>query len=123
MIATSHARRSQKSGLAPSTLIHISEIHPEQVGISITAYCEAQLWEKPESAAKAIFPVDGTAVTLINVEGQHDTTLIEQIGQYFGLHPLVLEDVVNTEQRPKLEDYGDYLCPTTPTTSTRSSRC
>lgn len=45
----------------------------------------------------------------INLHGLGDTAMLEQIGASFGLHPLVLEDILNTEQRSKLEDYGDYL--------------
>ncbi|MEM7038265.1 MAG: magnesium/cobalt transporter CorA, partial [Bacteroidota bacterium] len=48
-------------------------------------------------------------ISWINVEGVHDTALIQQIGEEFGLHPLVLEDIVNTRERPKIEDYQDYL--------------
>jgi magnesium transporter len=43
------------------------------------------------------------------VEGLHEVELIQKFGDTQGLHPLVLEDIVNTDQRPKLEDYGDYL--------------
>jgi magnesium transporter len=45
----------------------------------------------------------------LNVDGVHDTKLIEQIGERFGLHPLILEDVVNTSQRPKLEEYENCI--------------
>jgi magnesium transporter len=48
-------------------------------------------------------------VSWINVDGLHDIEIIQQVGDCQGLHPLVLEDILNTDQRPKLEDYGDYL--------------
>jgi len=48
-------------------------------------------------------------VTWINVEGLHETEKLKALGDCFGLHPLVLEDILNTDQRPKMEDYGDYL--------------
>jgi magnesium transporter len=47
--------------------------------------------------------------TWINVNGLHDVAAIGNIGQVFGLHPLVLEDILNTGQRPKIDDYGSYL--------------
>jgi magnesium transporter len=45
----------------------------------------------------------------LNVHGVHDEAMIRRIGELFGLHPLVVEDILNTEQRPKLDEYDDYL--------------
>ncbi|MBE0558305.1 MAG: magnesium/cobalt transporter CorA, partial [Proteobacteria bacterium] len=45
----------------------------------------------------------------IHIDGLHETRLLEQMGTAFGLHPLILEDILNTEQRPKSEDHSDYL--------------
>ena len=48
-------------------------------------------------------------VIWVDVEGLGDAETIHRLGEIFGLHPLALEDVVNTHQRPKVEDYGEYL--------------
>ncbi|PKL62577.1 MAG: magnesium and cobalt transport protein CorA [Methanomicrobiales archaeon HGW-Methanomicrobiales-2] len=48
-------------------------------------------------------------VTWINADGIHDTGMVQAIGDAVGIHPLTLEDIANTRQRPKIEDYGDYL--------------
>ncbi|MFA7199175.1 MAG: magnesium/cobalt transporter CorA [Methanoculleus sp.] len=48
-------------------------------------------------------------VTWIDVDGVHDTGVIQEIGEAVGIHPLTLEDIANTLQRPKIEDYGNYL--------------
>lgn len=48
-------------------------------------------------------------VTWINIEGTKDTEMLEKLGEYFGFHPLALEDVMNGGQRPKAEDYGGYI--------------
>jgi magnesium transporter len=45
----------------------------------------------------------------LNVHGVHDVDLIKQIGAIFKLHPLVIEDILNTEQRPKIDEFEDYL--------------
>lgn len=45
----------------------------------------------------------------LNVHGVHNEELIKRIGDLFGLHPLVVEDILNTEQRPKLDEYDNYL--------------
>ena len=48
-------------------------------------------------------------MTWINIDGIHDAALVERLGSYFGLHPLILEDIMNTSQRPKMEDLGDAI--------------
>ena len=52
---------------------------------------------------------DDKRITWINIEGLQKISIIEKIGNHFNLHPLVLEDIANTGQRPKMEDYTDYL--------------
>jgi len=52
---------------------------------------------------------DAPGVLWINVDGVHDAAVVQALGEAFGLHPLVQEDVLHTNQRPKLEDFGDYL--------------
>lgn len=52
---------------------------------------------------------DKPTVSWINIDGIHDTDLIEKVGKQFGLHPLLLEDIVNTGQRPKMEDFDEHL--------------
>jgi magnesium transporter len=57
-----------------------------------------------------VFPYrDSSNVTWINITGLADVGIIEKIGTHFNLHPLILEDILNTGQRPKTEDYGDYV--------------
>ena len=52
---------------------------------------------------------DKPTVTWINIDGLHQVEILEKLGECYGLHPLVLEDILNTDQRPKMEDYGEYL--------------
>ena len=55
------------------------------------------------------FKPDPNKKLWLNVHGVHDVDLIKQIGTLFKLHPLVIEDILNTEQRPKIDEYEDYL--------------
>jgi magnesium transporter len=48
-------------------------------------------------------------VTWINIDGVHDVEVIEKIGRHFDIHPLVLEDILHTGQRPKMENFESYL--------------
>ncbi len=103
-------KRSKKVGLPPGTLVHIGEKKTEKVKITIIDYDEAQLQEKETKTIEKCFPFkDKTTVTWINIDGIHNIEIIEKIGKHFDLHPLILEDIVNTEQRPKIEDFGDYI--------------
>ena len=52
---------------------------------------------------------DKDTVTWINVNGLNNITDIEKIGKHYNLHPLTLEDIVTTQQRPKLDEFENYL--------------
>jgi len=103
-------KRSEKTGLPPGTLVHVGERKTEKVRIRILDYDETQFEEKEAKTIEECFPFkDKPTVTWINMDGIHQVEIIEKLGSYFGLHPLLLEDILNTEQRPKMEDYGDYI--------------
>jgi magnesium transporter len=103
-------KSKQKAGLVPGTLVYTGEKKVEKVRISIIDYDETRLEEKEVATVEECFPFkDKPTVTWINIDGLHDLELIEKIGRQFGLHPLVLEDIVNTGQRPKLEDFEDHV--------------
>ena len=103
-------RRSAKAGLAPGTLVHIGEKRTEKVRIRIMDYDETRFAEKEVKTIEECFPFKETpTVTWINIDGIHNLEIIEKIGNHFGLHPLLLEDIANTEQRPKMENYGEYI--------------
>jgi magnesium transporter len=102
--------RSVKSGLPPGTLVHIGEKSDREIKISVLDYNEAGCEEKEIKAVKECFYyTDTSIVSWIDVEGLHEIEIIQQVGSCQGLHPLVMEDIVNTDQRPKLEDFGEYL--------------
>ncbi len=102
--------RSKKVGLPPGTPVHVRDKKPEKVGITIFDYDEAQVQENEAETIEECFPFkDKPTVTWINIDGIHKVDIVEKIGKHFGMHPLVLEDTVNTGQRPKMEDFDDYL--------------
>jgi magnesium transporter len=97
-------------GLSPGTLVHVGEKKIKETKISIVDYNEAQIQEMDVKTAEECFPYkDKPTVTWIKIDGLHEIEVIEKIGRHFGLHPLVLEDVLNTRQRPKIEDFEDYI--------------
>jgi magnesium transporter len=98
------------AGLAPGTLVTVGKDRTEDVKISVIDYDETHVEERQIQRIEDVFPFkDSPTVTWINVDGIHNTDIIEKIGSHFGIHPLVLEDIVNTGQRPKMEDFGDYM--------------
>jgi len=102
--------RSKKAGLPPGTLIHIGARKVQETKITILDYDENQFHEREVKAIEECFIFkDQPTVTWINMDGLHQTEILEKLGECYGLHPLVLEDILNTEQRPKMEDYGDYV--------------
>jgi magnesium transporter len=103
-------RAKQKVGLVPGTLVHVGERKIEKVRIRIIDYDETQLEEKEVKTVEECFPFkDKPTISWINIDGLHDVEVVEKIGKQFGLHPLILEDIVHTGQRPKLEDFGDHI--------------
>jgi len=101
---------SKKAGLPPGTLVHIGEKKSEKVRILITEYKEEEFRERELSSIDEYETfLSKPSVTWISVDGLHRTDIIERIGDLFHLHPLTSEDIVNTGQFPKIEDYRDYL--------------
>lgn len=103
-------KRSKKVGLEPGTLVHIGEKKTEEVKIRIIDYDETHFYEKEVKTIEECLPFkDKPTVTWIDITGVHKPDVIEKIGGHFGLHPLTAEDILNTDQRPKVEDFGNYL--------------
>ena len=103
-------RKARKSGLPPGTLIHVGEKKVEKLRLTVLDYDEQHFEEKELESVEACFPYWAkSTITWINIDGLHEVDIIEKLGTHFGIHPLTLEDIVNTEQRPKIEDMGEYL--------------
>ena len=101
---------SEKAGSAPGTLVHIGEKRIEEARVFLLDYDERRFEERLLTGIEEAFPLrDEPTTTWINVDGLHDIELIEKIGEHFNIHPLTLEDIVNTSQRPKLEVFENYI--------------
>lgn len=102
-------QRKRKIALPPGSLVYIGEKEGE-ARIRVINYegkrFEEKLLEAPEECENY---KDLPGVTWIDLEGIHQVDWIEKIGKCFGIHPLVLEDIVATDQRPKMEDFEKYV--------------
>jgi magnesium transporter len=103
-------KRSKKTGLAPGTLMHIGRLKPGSTKIDLVEY-NADLLEKRqlETLAECMVLKPSPVVTWINVDGLSQVEVLQQFGSCYGIHPLVLEDILATDQRPKAQDFGEYL--------------
>ena len=107
----SPGRKRSEIGLAPGTLVHIGEKKAEKVVIRVLAYNTEKLIEKElDSVEECLEFKDQPDINLwINIDGLDRVDFIEKLGNCFNIHPLTLEDVLNTGQRPKTEDYDSYI--------------
>jgi magnesium transporter len=102
--------RAGKAGLPPGSLIHIGRRLTDQTRLTLYDYDERHFEERTLAAVGDTAPYrDRPTVTWLNIDGLQDTGVLAALGEQFGLHSLILEDMLNTEQRPKFEDLGDSL--------------
>jgi len=97
-----------KIGIPPGTLVHVGERKIEDVMIEAYVYDKDSFDHHPVVSLSELV-LDPSKRTWIDVRGIHDDGIIREFGDRFGIHPLVLEDIMNSRQRPKIEEYEDYL--------------
>lgn len=101
---------SQKLGLPPGSLIHVGEVHHTRTKMTLIDYDQENFEEKQiESVDDILKYKDSDTITWVIIEGLANVEIVEKIGALFDIHQLVLEDILNTHQRPKFEEYDDYL--------------
>jgi len=107
---TRYQRHSGKSGQAPGTLIHVGRKRTEKTRIVAIDFDALRIQENitPTLSELSNFK-SGSANVWVSIEGLHEIELINSIGDCFQIHGLVKEDILNTTQRPKIENFDDYL--------------
>lgn len=103
-------KRGRKVGQPPGTLVHVGEQHSENTSLTLVRYNQDHY---SEQVLQQVAQLDRSAhpdqVLWCQVKGVHDAAVVEELGELFQLHPLVMEDILNTDQRPKLEIHEHYL--------------
>ena len=103
-------RMQKKVALPPGTIEYAGAKKTERIILTVIDYDKDTLRDQELTSAEECYPLrDSRTVSWLDITGLHDTETLKQIGDHFGLHPLVMEDIVNTHQRPKIEDYEDYI--------------
>jgi magnesium transporter len=109
-MATGRRHKARTPGLAPGSLAGTAAPGSAPVRIALIDYDEGRVEEREVADVPALGAYRKPAgVTWINVVGVHDPVRLEALGALFGVHPLCLEDIAHTAQRPKFEDYTDYF--------------
>lgn len=97
-----------KKGASPGTLQHIGIKKSDQAVVTLFRYTADTCEEKTITTVQDIQKTS-KGKQWMNIDGLHDTKLLETVGATFSLHSLLLEDILNTSQRPKIEDYEDCI--------------
>ncbi|MFH1848005.1 MAG: magnesium/cobalt transporter CorA, partial [Candidatus Omnitrophota bacterium] len=101
---------SHTIGLSPGSLVYVGEKKSEKPRISVLDYNQDSFREKAITDIEECFPFkESPTVTWINIDGLNNTDVIKGIGDHFGIHHLILEDIVNTSQRPRFEESDNYI--------------
>ncbi len=109
-MSKSRRSRTKKIGLPPGSLVHVGEVKTSHAEFSLMRYNGAQLTEKhADKLAELDLHCGGEETLWLNLYGLHDPEMMAEVGRAFNLHPLVLEDILNTDQRSKLDSYEGYL--------------
>lgn len=99
------SKRARKTGLPPGTLVFTGRKKVEETHVTLIQFnAEGQIFEQ-HTREKIPTPEEGLPVSWYDIRGLHNVDLIQAVGDQFNIHPLVLEDVLNTQQRPKFEEH------------------
>jgi magnesium transporter len=103
-------RVRRKVAAAPGTIEYAGPVRQERPFIELMDYTPDSLDERTVETIEEAFAFrDNDHVSWVNIDGLHDTELLRKLGDHYGLHLLVVEDIVNVHQRPKVEEYDGYL--------------
>jgi magnesium transporter len=102
--------RRKPAGTSPGTVMYVGEERTDPVVITQITYDASGITGPVEVTAADVRPAPpGSPITWYTIDGVHNTDVLRTIGESFQLHPLVVEDIANTAQRPKIEDFDRYI--------------
>ncbi|MDR1374846.1 MAG: magnesium/cobalt transporter CorA [Treponema sp.] len=104
-----HKRRPDL-GLPPGSPVYVGDRNPSEMALSIIGYDPIGAWVKTADTVEELLGYRNTGgITWINVNGLKDGGAIDKLARFYRIHPLTVEDILNTKHRPKIEEFGDYL--------------
>lgn len=103
-------KRYGKAGLPPESMVYTGEKSSIVPKATLISYTSRDIQEKSDTHFENCLNSKlSDSTTWVNVEGLHNTKLIKEICNKFTIHPLIIEDILNVEQRPKIEEFNDYV--------------
>ncbi len=110
-VASRMRKGKRKVGLPPGSLYYTGPQHDEPVSMQLFSYDQDQFHESvPATPAEAFKVAAANGETIwINIDGVHNVALVEELCKQYNIHPLTIEDIVNPNQRPKVEALEGYL--------------
>lgn len=102
-------RREAKIGKAPGTLVHVGERRVSEPTVRVVRYDSERFEEERLDELTECPETPDDEVTWIALTGLHEVEWVRRIGEAIGLHPLVIEDILDTQHRPKVEDFDEHL--------------
>jgi magnesium transporter len=97
-------------GLPPGSAVYVGDRRPEEMALSIIGYDPAGAWSRSADTVDELLQYrSDSGITWINVNGFRESAAISRLAEVYKIHPLTIEDVLNTERRPKVEEFDDYL--------------
>lgn len=103
-------RSNRALNLPPGTITYIGRKESAETKLEVIDYNEQNFEHFSSSSPEDAFKFEAeNRITWINIDGLNNTHEIEKLGNYYGLHPLIMEDIANTNQRAKIEEYDDFL--------------
>jgi magnesium transporter len=97
-------------GIPPGSPVYVGERDPTETALSIIGYDLSQAWVRSaDTVDELLARRNPSGITWINVNGLKDTAAITRLAEIYGIHPLTVEDILDTGQRPKVEEFDKYL--------------
>lgn len=104
------SKQAKKAGLLPGSLTVIDPPKQSSIQIQAMQYDKDHIYESTVTDIGTILPLaDNNLVTWINIDGLYDPAIVKTVGDCFNVHPLILEDIVHVEQRPKMEEFDSHI--------------
>ncbi len=102
--------RRKPVGASPGTVMYVGEERSDPIVVTHITYDAGGVVGPTRVPAADVKPTTTSGgVSWFTIDGVHDTEVLRRIGENFQLHPLVVEDIANTAQRPKIEDFDSYI--------------
>ncbi|MFN3555103.1 MAG: magnesium/cobalt transporter CorA [Bacteroidales bacterium] len=104
------SRTHTKTGMSPGSLVFVGNKKTDKTHIHVIDFKPDEVKEFKTHTPEVVFPLkDTSSISWIDVKGIHDSEMVSSLGTHFQIHPLILEDIMNTGQRPKTELFDDYI--------------